>query len=336
MILLLGSSGFEQGTDPVIDWLLQYQADFVKLTVADIAKGHLQVDLQNREAYFKGIPLVAKTNTIWYRHFLNGLSRIKVEVKRFRQQLNKDLQAEVKGTIEVLAYLLKDKTWVPGPITSIHPNKLEVLLKAQTADLQIPSSIISSSREEAIEFCKASPYQTITTKQISDEGRNYYQDGDYAYYTLTKKLTIQELEACSSNFFPSLLQTYVYPDYEVRSFYLDGQFYSTAIVNNKQTAYSDRKLINDEDSTHFLPYQLPNAIQMATRKLMEELDLRAGCLDFIRDRSGAYYFLEVNPIGQYLLESRNCNYYLEKKIAEYLISTDNAPSKKTTNVLSSS
>ncbi len=336
MILILGSSGFEQGTDPVIDWLLQYQADYIKLTVADIAKGQLQIDLKEREAYFRGIPLVANTNIIWYRHFLNGLSKIKVEVKRFSQQLNKDLQAEIKGTIEVLAYLLRHKTWVPGPIASIHPNKLEVLLKAQDAGLQIPNSKISSSREEAIAFCKASPYQTITTKQISDESRNNYQDGDYAYYTLTKKLTIKDLGACSHSFFPSLLQTYVYPDYEVRTFYLDGQFYSTDIVNNKQDAYADRKLINDEDSTHFLPYQLPEEVQSAINELMQTLELKAGCLDFIRDRTGTYHFLEVNPIGQYLLESRHCNYYLEKKIAEYLIATDTAPSKKRPNVLSSS
>lgn len=336
MILLLGSSGFEQGTDPVLDWLIHYQADFIKLTVADIAKGQLRIDLQQQEAYFKGIPLVANTKVIWYRHFLNGLSRIKVGVKRFGQQLNQDLQAEIKGTVELLAYLLSNKTWVPGPIPSIHPNKLAVLLQAQAAGLQVPNSKISCSREEALEFCKASPYQTITTKQISDEGRNYYQDGDYAYYTLTKKLTIKDLAACSHSFFPSLLQTYIYPDYEVRTFYLDGQFYSTAIVNNKREAYADRKLINEEDSTHFLPYGLPEEIKAAVKELMQELDLRAGCLDFIRDRSGVYYFLEVNPIGQYLLESRHCNYYLEKKIAEYLITVDTASSKKKPTVLSSS
>lgn len=334
MILLLGSSGFEQGTDPVLDWLLQYQADFVKLTVADIAKGHLRVDLQQQEAYFKGIPLIAKTKIIWYRHFLNGLSRIRVEVKRFGQQLNADLQAEIKGTVEVLAYLLRNKTWVPGPIPSIHPNKLEVLLRAKAAGLQVPNSKISSSREEAIEFCEATPSQTITTKQISDEGRNYYQDGDYAYYTLTKKLKKNDLEACSRSFFPSLLQTYIKPDYEVRTFYLDGQFYSTAIVNNKRQAYADRKLINEEDSTHFLPYQLPTAVEAASQELMQALGLKAGCLDFIRDPWGAYYFLEVNPIGQYLLESRHCNYYLEKKIAEYLIAMDTASLKKESTVLS--
>lgn len=322
MILILGSSGFEQGTDPVIDWLLHYKADFIKLTVEDIINGHLRIDLQQKEAFYKDIPLVEKTSIIWYRHFLNSLARFKVSVKRFSQQLNDDLRAEVKGVVEVLAYLLKEKTWVPGHLPSIQPNKLEVLLKAEIAGLKIPQTTITSSREEAIAFCQKSQYATITTKQISDEGRNYYQAGDYAYYTLTKKLSKEELTALESSFFPSLLQEYIYPDYEIRTFYLDGKTYSTAIVNNKKGAYADRKLINEEQTTHFLPYQLPESIIAKTRRLMDEMEMTAGGIDFIRDQKGEYYFLEVNPIGQYLLESRHCNYYLEKEIATYLNEVD--------------
>jgi hypothetical protein len=33
-------------------------------------------------------------------------------------------------------------------------------------------------------------------------------------------------------------------------------------------------------------------------------------------------FLEVNPTGQYGMVSDPCNYYLDKKIAEYLIDYD--------------
>ena len=322
MILILGSSGFEQGTDPVIDWLLHYKADFIKLTVEDIINGHLRIDLQQKEAFFKDIPLVEKTSIIWYRHFLNSLARFKVSVKRFSAQLNEDLRAEVKGVFEVLAYLLKDKTWVPGHLPSIQPNKLEVLLKAEIAGLRVPQTHITSSREEAIAFCQKSQYATITTKQISDEGRNYYQEGEYAYYTLTKKLSEKELTAIENSFFPSLLQEYIYPDYEIRTFYLDGKTYSTAIVNNKTSAYADRKLINEERATHFVPYQLPESVIENTRRLMEGMGMTAGGIDFIRDQKGDYYFLEVNPIGQYLLESRHCNYYLEKEIAAYLIGVD--------------
>ena len=37
---------------------------------------------------------------------------------------------------------------------------------------------------------------------------------------------------------------------------------------------------------------------------------------------GTYYFLEVNVVGQYLLQSINCNYKIEKIIAEWLLKND--------------
>lgn len=319
MILILGSPGFEQGTDPVIDWLIHYQVDFLKLTVEDIVKGDLRIDLQTQEAFLRDLPLVKSTNIVWYRHFQSGLSSFKVNVKRFSQQLNDDLRAEVKGTFELLAYLLREKTWMPGNLSCIQPNKLAVLIQAKAAGLLVPQTRITSSREEAIQFCRSTKHKTLSTKQISDEGRKYYQDGDYAYYTLTKKLAAKDLEQFSDSFFPSLLQEYICPDYEIRTFFLGGKTYSTAIVNPKKGAYADRKLINESASTHFLPYKLPEMMIQGTQRLMESVGLTSGCIDFIRDRNGDYYFLEVNPIGQYLLESRHCNYYLEKIIAEYLI-----------------
>ena len=35
MILALSFDHYEQGTDPVIDWLIYHKADFVKVTIQD-------------------------------------------------------------------------------------------------------------------------------------------------------------------------------------------------------------------------------------------------------------------------------------------------------------
>lgn len=52
---------------------------------------------------------------------------------------------------------------------------------------------------------------------------------------------------------------------------------------------------------------------------MNSLDLDSGSIDMIVDSSLTYYFLEVNPIGQFEMVSMPCNYNLEKLIAEELI-----------------
>lgn len=50
---------------------------------------------------------------------------------------------------------------------------------------------------------------------------------------------------------------------------------------------------------------------------MSRLDLNCGSFDFIKNKD-QYYFLEINPVGQFLGLSKICNYSLEKEIAEYL------------------
>lgn len=50
---------------------------------------------------------------------------------------------------------------------------------------------------------------------------------------------------------------------------------------------------------------------------MTALDLNSGSIDFIKSGNN-YYFLEVNPIGQFGNVSTDCNYSLERKIAEFL------------------
>ena len=39
----------------------------------------------------------------------------------------------------------------------------------------------------------------------------------------------------------------------------------------------------------------------------------------ILNKNNEYVFLEINPVGQYGMVSEPCNYFLDKKIAHYLI-----------------
>ena len=52
---------------------------------------------------------------------------------------------------------------------------------------------------------------------------------------------------------------------------------------------------------------------------MEDLKLETGSLDLIKTPDGRIVFLEVNPVGQFGMISKPCNYHLERKVAEFLI-----------------
>lgn len=43
----------------------------------------------------------------------------------------------------------------------------------------------------------------------------------------------------------------------------------------------------------------------------------------ILDNSGDYYFLEINPVGQFGMVSELCNYSLYEKFANFIINDKN-------------
>ncbi|HQB76850.1 MAG TPA: grasp-with-spasm system ATP-grasp peptide maturase, partial [Tenuifilaceae bacterium] len=57
-------------------------------------------------------------------------------------------------------------------------------------------------------------------------------------------------------------------------------------------------------------------------KLMKELGLDTGSIDMIVTEKREFIFLEVNPIGNIEMVSKNCNYPIERDIAKH-ISYDN-------------
>lgn len=121
-----------------------------------------------------------------------------------------------------------------------------------------------------------------------------------------------------SSFFISFFQNKIEKDFEIRSFYLNGKTWSMAIFsqNDAQTKTDFRKY-NDENPNRNVRYNLPKDMEKKVHTLMQALDLNCGSFDFMKS-GDKYYFLEVNPVGQFGNVSAACNYLLEREIALYL------------------
>jgi glutathione synthase/RimK-type ligase-like ATP-grasp enzyme len=120
-------------------------------------------------------------------------------------------------------------------------------------------------------------------------------------------------------FIPSLIQQEIEKEFEIRSFYLDGKFYSAAIFSqlDNQTKIDFRNY-NFHKPNRLIPYDIPVEIQKKLHRLMQKLQLNTGSLDILKSKDHKYYFLEVNPNGQFGMISKPCNFNLEHKIALYL------------------
>ncbi|MBL3548369.1 grasp-with-spasm system ATP-grasp peptide maturase [Chryseobacterium sp. KMC2] len=191
--------------------------------------------------------------------------------------------------------------------TNSHVNKLFVLEQAQKAGLNVPKYFLAENTDEVV--VNTTITKAITENVILDSINKY---SDAIIYTSI----IEEKE--KENFFITFFQEKIEKDFEIRSFYLSGKTWSTAIISqsDEQTKTDFRKY-NYKKPNRKVPYQLPESIEQKTHQLMELLDLNCGSIDFIKS-GNTFYFLEVNPLGQFLGLSTACNYSLEKEIAQYL------------------
>lgn len=319
MILILSYTNiYEQGTDPVIDWLLRYRVSFMRLSVSDIfaQKVDYQIDVARKDIIVNGISIRDKVSVIWNRRLWGEQGFV---TEGLSGQLKNEVEIEVKDFVYYLSYLLSDKKWLT-PFNGGGVNKLEMLNLADSCGLAIPRTQLVNNRQSLWNFFFECDRQIIS-KPISDtrEGYNY---GGYTYVVFTTSMDEDKIKNLPDRFFTTLFQEKVDIDFEIRVFFLGGKFFSTAIVNTA-TRSVDRKLDNMAKTTHFVPYQLPQKVEEAITLFMQKLNLDIGSLDIIKTKSNQYYFLEVNPVGQYLSESEKCNFNIPQQIANWLLSFEN-------------
>lgn len=213
---------------------------------------------------------------------------------------------------------MQDKYWLGNPFLG-NINKIHQLRYARKHGIEIPPTIITSRKSELISFWKE--YKDIIIKPLFNV--RYLDMGNKHFTPFTQILKEETILELDEFFMPSLIQKKIDKQFEIRSFFIEKDCYSMAIFSqeDEQTTVDFRRY-NDVNPNRTIPYQLENALKEKLIKFMGKLNLNTGSIDLIFGNDQKFYFLEVNPVGQFGMTSFPCNYYLEKKIAEFLILKD--------------
>jgi len=159
----------------------------------------------------------------------------------------------------------------------------------------------------------------VISKDINDAFHFYHPKEQFGTYA--ELITKNNLDEIPDTFIPSLVQKYIEKKIEIRTFFFMNEIKSMAIFsqNDSKTKVDFRKY-NLKKPNRTVPFKLPVEIENKLTDLMKSLDLETGSIDLIMTPINDFYFLEVNPVGQFGMVSQPCNYPLEKRIAEYLLS----------------
>lgn len=225
-------------------------------------------------------------------------------------------KSEHKSLYDYLNSLLSTKRWLNNDETSA-PSKIRQLDMAKSFDIMTPEYKIVGNKKSMKSFWEKCNRRSVV-KPIQDAHHIPTSKGTFLQFTyLLKESDFNDLPDV---FFPCMMQKALDKNIEIRSFFIDGNFFSMGIIStvDKQTCVDFRRY-NDIHPNRRIPFQLPENIENKLTLLMNALHLNCGSFDLILDNQGDYYFLEVNPVGQFGMVSTPCNYYLEREIANFLI-----------------
>ncbi|WES99817.1 ATP-grasp ribosomal peptide maturase [Chryseobacterium arthrosphaerae] len=208
---------------------------------------------------------------------------------------------------------LEDIPWI-NPYENekkVDGNKMYQLKVAQKNNLTIPKTIYSNHEKKITAFfhqyCEGkaiAKLHGVTAKTMSGE--------NMISTTVIEEETLEHLSDIA--YCPMIFQPYIDKEYELRIVYVDGEFF-TGMINNSENA--DWRIARE--GYFWSAYELPDPVRKNLTSMMNEMGLYIGAIDMIKGKDGQYYFLEVNPQGEWGMLQKELGFPIAERIADNLI-----------------
>jgi glutathione synthase/RimK-type ligase-like ATP-grasp enzyme len=179
-------------------------------------------------------------------------------------------------------------------------NKTLQIAIARQVGLNVPETIVTSSKEEAEAFVDAHPYCVSKPLTIGHPKVNGQQK------VLLTTLIDPGHKPDFSNVYlaPTILQEAVDVKDDVRVVVVGDQVFA-ATVNSDYEVTDDNKHLRDNRAGHYEgtvsieATELPEEIALGCKAHVKKLGMQFGAIDMLVDKDGTYWFLENNPNGQW-------------------------------------
>ncbi|MBB4805980.1 MvdC family ATP-grasp ribosomal peptide maturase [Chryseobacterium defluvii] len=208
---------------------------------------------------------------------------------------------------------LEDLPWI-NPYEKekkIDGNKMHQLKIAGKNNLVIPETIFSNDEEKITAFF----HKYCNGKAIAKLHGALVKSMSGEQFLSTTIIEEDSLEHISDiAYTPMIFQPYIDKEYELRIVYVDGEFFTGKIDSSGQADWR----VSRKDHA-WTSYDLPERIKNDLTSMMKEMGLYLGAIDMIKGRDGEYYFLEVNPQGEWGMLQKELGFPIAEKIADNLI-----------------
>jgi glutathione synthase/RimK-type ligase-like ATP-grasp enzyme len=193
---------------------------------------------------------------------------------------------------------LKDIPWLnPWRLAFMAENKYLQMEVAHNLNFKLPNTIISNSISDLKSFVSSN--DQVVLKLMNQD---FYKTGENEFKGIyVNKISLEDLDKFGdSKENPIVLQKYIEKLFEVRYTVVADEHFVCKIDSQAS------KIANVDWRRYDIPHtphsaiEPPDYIKDKVILFMKELNIEYGALDFIVDRNGEWYFLEINSMGQFL------------------------------------
>jgi glutathione synthase/RimK-type ligase-like ATP-grasp enzyme len=168
---------------------------------------------------------------------------------------------------------------------------------ARRVGLAIPETLITNDLDALANFTAMHPEVIIKPMYFS----GYRAEGKhYACYTsvLTPE-RVAEIPAEQLQYAPAIVQRRIPKNQELRVTIIGDRLFPCEIMTSPESPqHVDWRIDDPEELPHRL-VALPTIVETQLRQMLVNMGLNYGAVDLIRDDNGTYFFIEINPNGQF-------------------------------------
>lgn len=198
--------------------------------------------------------------------------------------------------------------WVNNPESTFKAeNKLLQLKVAKKLGMSCPNTIVTNCNK--INLVDNSDY---IVKSLDTAILRIEENEAFVY---SNRIKGEEIKRASLSIAPIVVQEYISPKIDVRVTVIGNQVYSVRILKEGKGVEGDWRLY--KNNIKFVPFSLPKRINEACVELVHLLGLSFGGIDLI-ESDDKYYFIEINPTGEWAWLVNTANLRIYEGICDYL------------------
>lgn len=311
--ILILSSRADFSCDYVVAQLLALGRPYLRLNTEDFASYEVSLDPIRKELRCR----VKNTNflinsdslrSVWFRRsvYLRD-SSASIPSKADEQIARMQWAAFVRGLV-----VFDRARWFNHPgATYLAEQKPLQLSVAKEIGFSVPQTLITNDATRA-EF--------FSSERLAVKGVDTvlaHESGE-EIFAFTDILARSHLSAESLRAFPATVQEAILPKVDIRVTVIGDSIFAASITRDDWGIAGDWRA--DKTDLRYARHSLPSSIEELCLRLMQRLGLRFGAIDLVR-RSDDYFFLEINPTGEWAWLVDTTGMKIDEAIAHELTSS---------------